>query len=363
MHSLLARCHPVRALAAISLLAVANGLAAQTTVVVPCDRDNTLYESATGSLSNGRGMGLFVGVTGQVTNARRRTLVHFDVASVVPTGARVVSVRLDMNVSRTAVPLSFDVMAHRVLRNWGEGTSNAGGQEGSGAAATAGDATWRHSVYPSTLWTNLGGDFVATPSCPISTPSFGIASSPVAASMNADVQGWLENPAQNFGWLLKTDELVAYKTRRFDSREAPLGSVPPTLTISYLLPGQATSVGQGCPVNGQPFQATFAGAPVGGTSAQLLQSNGPPNGLAANLFALNFDPVGMPLLPQCSLYLPSSGLMVTHNLLTLDGAGNGSTPYPVPLGYPGVLLVGQTAALDNSPQGYVLSNAWIALLN
>jgi hypothetical protein len=68
------------------------------------------------------------------------------------------------------------------------------------------------------------------------------------------------------------------------------------------------------------------------------------------------------MLPQCRLYLPP-GTMVTHNLVVLDPAGFVSTPYPVPPGFPGLMLVGQAAALDNSPQGFVLSNAWIAVLN
>jgi len=341
-----------------ALLATA---AAQTTVVLPCDRDNTLYESSTGSLSNGRGEGLFVGLTGQPL--RRRALLHFDIAAAVPAGARILSARLGLNVSRTAVAVYFDVTAHRVLRDWGEGTSNAGGQEGQGAPATTNDATWRHARWNGTLWTNLGGDFAAAPSCAISTPPLGLATSPVSSGMNDDVQHWLDNPTQNFGWLLRTDELVAYKTRRFDSREAGPGSVPPSLTVSYLVPGQAAAPwGQGCPGNGAPFSYALSGLPIGGNPASLVQSNGPPGGLAANLFALGWDPLGSPLLPQCSCYLPL-GSTVTHGFVTLDAAGAAATPYQIPSGFPGVMLVGQSAALDNSPAGYVLSNAWIAVLN
>jgi len=344
-----------------ALVAIAPGLAAQTTVPIPCDRDNTLYESATGSLSNALGMGLFVGLTGQP--GKRRAVLHFDIAAHVPAGARILSARLSLNVSRTAVASNFDVFAHRVLRDWGEGTSNAGGQEGQGTVATTNDATWLHAFYPATLWTNLGGDFVPLPSCAISTPSIGIATSPIAAGMNTDVQYWLDNPGQNFGWLLKTDELVPYKVRRFDSREAPPGNTSPSLVVSYLVPGQlAATWGQGCPVNGSPFQFAFSGLPIGNATANLVQTNGPSGALAVNLFALDFVPSGLPLLPQCSLYLPL-GALVTHNFVLLDAAGFGSTTYQVPSGFPGVMLAGQSAALDSSPQGYVLSNAWIVVLN
>ena len=348
------------ALALAGLAAFAASLAAQTTVVVPCDRDNTLYESATGSLSNGRGQGLFVGYTGQP--ARRRALLHFDVAAFVPAGARIVSAVLRVNVSRSAVGSNFDATAHRVLRNWGEGTSNASGQEGSGAAATTNDATWLHTFFPSTFWSSPGGDFAAAASCTISLPPLGPTASPATAGMNADVQDWLDDPTHNFGWLLKRDELVSNIAFRLDSRDAPAGSIKPSLTVSYLLPGQVASWGQGCQGSGAPFAYALAGTPTGGTTVALVQSHGPSGSLAANLLSLAFDPAGSPLLPQCALYLPLAAT-VTQGLVLLDGSGNGSTPFPIPPGYPGVLLAGQSAALDNSPQGYVLSNTWLAVVN
>jgi hypothetical protein len=40
-------------------------MAAQTTTVIPCGRDNTLYESSTGAFSNALGESVFVGVTAQ----------------------------------------------------------------------------------------------------------------------------------------------------------------------------------------------------------------------------------------------------------------------------------------------------------
>jgi hypothetical protein len=60
----------------VAFVAVSAGVA-QTTVVLTADKDNTLYESPTGSLSNGAGSYLFGGVTGQP--GIRRTLVHFNV--------------------------------------------------------------------------------------------------------------------------------------------------------------------------------------------------------------------------------------------------------------------------------------------
>src|SRR5687768_13425714 len=118
---------PLRAIAL--LLVAALPLAAQTTtVVVPCDLDNTLFEDATGSLSNGQGPSVFVALPN--VGGKRRALLRFNVASVVPPNARVLSARLQVNVvtSTAAVPLA--VTGHFVTRAWGEGASVATGGAG-----------------------------------------------------------------------------------------------------------------------------------------------------------------------------------------------------------------------------------------
>ena len=342
----------------LAAAAAFTGLAAaQTTVTVPCSLDNTLYESLTGSLSNAQGFGLFVGMNGQ--GAKRRTVLQFDVASAVPAGARILDARMTVTVTRTAVPFNVDVFVHRLLASWGEGTSNAPGQEGTGTSSTTGDATWIHRFYPSTNWTTPGGDFAPVASTVLDTPSMGAATSPVSQAMVGDVQGMLDNPAQNFGWLLKTNEVQAYVTRRFDSSES--GVAPPTLTVTYLLPGQTATWGTGCPVNNLPFTLALNGTASGGNQLTFAQSQGPGNGIAVNLLSLDLDRAGFPLLPQCNLYLPQAGPIVTYNLLLLDVSGNGATSWTVPTGFPGVLITSQSAALTGA-NSYVLSNAAAALL-
>src|SRR5690606_9515519 len=134
---------------------------AQVTVSIPCDRDNTLYEDASGSLSNGAGSGLFVGKNGG--DLIRRTLLHFDVAAAMPAGARVLSASLSFRL-HPSLASGQTASVHRVLQDWGEGTSVASGNGGSGAPATSNDATWLHRFYPSQLWTTAGGDYQATAS-------------------------------------------------------------------------------------------------------------------------------------------------------------------------------------------------------
>ena len=54
--------------------------------------------------------------------------------------------------------------------------------------------------------------------------------------MVADVQGWVNSPSSNFGWLLKGDESVSGTFRAFWSKEADLmgnGAYEPRLVINY----------------------------------------------------------------------------------------------------------------------------------
>ncbi len=336
------------------LAALAAHLAAQTTVSVPCNLDNTLYESATGALSNGLGAGIFAGVN--ANNEKRRALVRFDVAGSLPAGAKVLAASLTVNVVQSTAFLPVNVAGHRVLQAWGEGTSIALGGGGGGAPSTAGDATWLHSLYPSTFWSTAGGDFTATPSFTMSTPSFGLGTSPIAPGTVIDVQFWLDNPAQNFGWLLKTDELFPSTARRMDSRQ---GTVKPSLSVTYMVPGDVGIWGTGCPVGAGTFGFAFVGAPIGGSTIQLVQTNGPPVTIGANFFSLGLDPIGVPLLPACTVYLPLAQEIIPGSIFVLDGSGYASSPFGVPAGYPGYLVVSQSVALVNNLLGFVLSNAGV----
>ena len=51
--------------------------------------------------------------------------------------------------------------------------------------------------------------------------------------MVADVQMWLDDPASDFGWLVKADTVQAQTTKRFDTRENPTAGYRPVLTVSF----------------------------------------------------------------------------------------------------------------------------------
>ena len=69
---------------------------------------------------------------------------------------------LSLNMSRTPTNTAYVVELHKLLADWGEGTSMAEGEEGDGAPATPNDATWRHRFFDTIFWSTEGGDFSAT---------------------------------------------------------------------------------------------------------------------------------------------------------------------------------------------------------
>ncbi|UCG46565.1 MAG: CHRD domain-containing protein [Phycisphaerales bacterium] len=200
-------------------------------IVIRATKDNTLFQSATGTLSNGSGQHLFCGRSNN--GDIKRGLIMFDVAgSGIPAGATITAARLELSMSKTIVG-SQNVELRRVLKDWGEGSSNASGSEGGGAPAAAGDSTWLHTFFNSAFWQNAGGDFSGTASAARAVAGTGRYSWE-SAQMTSDVQLWLDEPAVNFGWLIRGNESFAPTAKRFDSRESPTNQ--PALTVEYTGP-------------------------------------------------------------------------------------------------------------------------------
>jgi hypothetical protein len=191
-------------------------------------QDNTLFSDPAGARSSGAGPHLFCG--NNSGSNTRRALIEFDVAAHVPVGSTIDSVSLRLYVSSAPNNTPQPITLHRLLTNWGEGTSVSGG--GAGAPSATDDATWLHTFYPNQLWSSVGGDFDMTASAEtVAGPSdYQFWSS---AAMVADVQHWLNTPADDFGWLVKGNESGASTVRRFDSRENSVLENRPTLIIHY----------------------------------------------------------------------------------------------------------------------------------
>ena len=211
----------------LALLGALTSGAPAAVVVIPCDRDNTLFEDADGDTSSGAGTSLYSGTNSQPR--ARRALVRFALEGIVAVGARVDSAVLTLHVASAPDTVARTFALHKVTRDWGEGTSAAGG--GSGAPATAGDATWVFAFFPGTPWITPGGDFEAGPSA---TRDVGEAGpwSWSGDGLVADVASWLADPPSNAGWILLCgDEAISRSVRRFDAREAADPALRPSLRL------------------------------------------------------------------------------------------------------------------------------------
>ena len=214
-------------------------VSAVESVTLSPSKDNTLYESATGNLSNGAGSHLFAGKT--AGGGIRRGLIAFELVGQIPAGSTVNGVTLNLFMSKTSAGAKV-VTLHRLLADWGEGSSQATRGEGGGASATDGDATWLHGIFDTAFWTEPGGDFLQQSSASISVSGPGSYTWGSAVLMVADVQGWLDDPSTNFGWLLVGDEDSNGSAKRFDSKENSASENRATLIVEFTPPPQPGSI-------------------------------------------------------------------------------------------------------------------------
>jgi hypothetical protein len=220
---------------AVFLLFGASSVPATTVTLVPTN-DTTLFQTAPdfnlGGLTN-----MVSGSTS--TGQTNRALLKFDIVGNIPTNATILSAMVTLTVVRTMAFQANSFSLHRVLQDWGEGTGGATGFGNFGAQAQLGEATWNARFYSNVLWSVPGaaapGDFVeqasATQSIGGGNGSFTFDTS---AGLVADVQSWLTDSTNNFGWILVCDDEAAVQTaRRFASREDQ--AMAPQLTVEYTL--------------------------------------------------------------------------------------------------------------------------------
>ena len=220
-----------------SLLAGFCNLAIAETVLIQATQDNTLYESPSGLLSNGSGNHMFAGRTLEQLN--RRAVIAFKDLDAIPGGATITSAKLHLHLSRETSPLATYTL-YRLTSDWGEGLSKASENEGRGANSENGDATWAHTFWPNRIWRDAGGDFAGTPSAELNIGLVGDYTFGSTSDMAADVQLWLDQPPQNYGWILIGDEGEFTKSaRRFDSRENDNADNRPVLEVQYTTTGSS----------------------------------------------------------------------------------------------------------------------------
>lgn len=218
-------------------------LAAAAALAAPCSADTvSLRPVADGTLIQpndgnqyalGAAYNIYcgrVGVNGGST--LRRALVRFDLSSI-PAGSRILSVSLRAYMSQTNSG-SHNCALHRMLEPWGEGTSFAFG--GGGTAPEANDATWVHRFWPATTWSVPGGVFAQASSAVKPVAGAGSYTWSTTTSLVADVQAWVNSPAQNYGWVMVGNEATLESAKRFESRESGDVTRHPTITVTYSPP-------------------------------------------------------------------------------------------------------------------------------
>jgi hypothetical protein len=189
--------------------------------------DSTIYAES-GDLGNGAGPSLFVGCNGK--GDPRRGLLAFDIGAHVPKGAKITSVSLSMTMQHTSSGAT-KLRLYRVEESWGEGHADAGGK-GAGTEALFDDSTWTHRFRGSSEWSTAGGTFSDTASAAATSSTPGTVTW-TSTGLVADVQGWLDQPETNHGWVIVGVEEGTPSAKRFCSRNNPGVENRPQLLVQY----------------------------------------------------------------------------------------------------------------------------------
>jgi hypothetical protein len=216
--------HPIRMLNSSSFpllcgLLLVSSLRAETVTLEPV-ADTFISERFAGP--NGSSPELVMGTQGIVANgARNRGLMKFDLTSI-PTNAFIDSVSLRVNVNKRAAGGEGSLFhLHAVKVPW---TESAG--------------TW-FIRSAGQNWIEPGGaagtDYAEDSSGNAFVGGIGAVTFDSTTGLVANVTAWLNSPASNNGWLIKTeDESVEFTAGRFSARENP--NTAPQLTVEYTVP-------------------------------------------------------------------------------------------------------------------------------
>jgi hypothetical protein len=226
--------------------------------VIGASKDNTIFENVPNN-SGGGAAGIFSGNNN--TPSKRRGLIAFNIAASVPADSTITGVELSMYLANAPNTNNQTIGLHRLSLDWGENTADTSSPAvsgaGNGVAALAGDATWNQNFFGTSSWPTAG----ATGSSNATASGTAVVGGPIdsqqkwlsTAGLISDVQGWLNNPATNFGWaIVNANETSAATMKAFYSRQATLSNggvsgsptIDPTwlprLTVTYVPEPAAT---------------------------------------------------------------------------------------------------------------------------
>lgn len=236
--------------------------------------DATLIQEPTGEYALGAAYNVYAGRIGDNGGATiRRGLMRFNF-NAIPAGSTITSVTLRLYMSQTQSG-SQNVGLHRCSLPWTEGTAFAFG--GAGTNAGIGDSTWNYQVYPTIPWPTPGGAFAATASATKAVSAVGFYSWSSTTALVADVQSWVNNPASNYGWVLKGNEAASTTVKRFESREAAANQ--PLLVVNYVPPpSRPADLNSSGTVDGADLAILLSQWGAGASSPADLNDDGVVNG-------------------------------------------------------------------------------------
>ena len=145
-----------------------------------------------------------------VESDQRKGLVSFDLSSI-PTTAVVIGAQLDLYISTEGQGFKF----HKMLISWGEASTynSLGGPVDNDGIKAAVASDCQNGI-------NLDG-----------------VTGNTRNNMRLDtVQGWVTNPATNFGWLVEMISSATGDGIQFDSRQGLTAAQRPKLTLRYYIP-------------------------------------------------------------------------------------------------------------------------------
>jgi len=325
------------------LLTVCMQVGYAATVTINPSQDNTLAADFPDN-SSGACDSIFVGATDNTSP--RRSLLQFDIGSKVPAGSIINSVTLSMTVTRGGNHAAEVVDLHRVTTAWGEGTNGCGTRGGGqGEPAVTGAATWNSAMHNQVVWGSPGGDYDLTASgstlVDTTTPVWSSA-----AVMVSDVQGWLDNPGTNYGWVAIGDESTKTTTRRFDSRE---GASPPALVVDFTPTGAVEAC---CETNGDCSLTVVGSGTCGGTTLTGVDSCEPnqcPQPIGA---CCNLDETCSDTVDRLSCESAGGTFQGGNSTCSQGNVDCGLTPFVEPLPVPPIL---QPDNPGGSPLHYTVS--------
>jgi hypothetical protein len=165
--------------------------------------------------------------------------VRFDLQGKLPDGAILTNASLTFHTTKIRNDQPVRVNLHRMNLSWNEGIGGKGATTGAGDQALAGESSWKSRIAPNVPWSAPGAsaptDFSPELSATSTAGDIGAFTFQSTPQLLTDIQGWLQNPASNFGWIAFCEpDGPNGSAKRIGTREDV--ETAPSLLLEYEIP-------------------------------------------------------------------------------------------------------------------------------